>query len=265
MMNKTISCGLKHLNDELQFEIARYLDETGISQLRRVCKELLASITSAVFTDALQWRFGYLLAAKPSELTSVLNRIPEQDRNPEKIYKALVSADNDIIKQYDKKKVIAAVNRNGWALEFASNDLSNDKEVVLAAVNQNATALLYASDDLRNNPEVVLAAVNQNGGALQYDSDNLKNNKKLNPKHRRIKMYKQQSNLFHDIRVINSYGDVKCFHRRVPDHHVKLIQAASHLTVTIVKTYKVDRSYRRRKESDERNSNDANQSYDQNN
>ena len=29
MRKKQISCGFKHLNDELQFEIARYLDEPG--------------------------------------------------------------------------------------------------------------------------------------------------------------------------------------------------------------------------------------------
>ena len=78
-------------------------------------------------------------------------------------------------------------------------------------------------------------------------------------------MYKQQTNLFHDIRVINSYGKVKCFHRRVPDHHMKLIQAASHLTVTIVKTYKVDRSYRRRKDYGDRNSKNTSQNYNNNN
>jgi hypothetical protein len=75
-------------------------------------------------------------------------------------------------------------------------------------------------------------------------------------------MYKQQTSLFHDIRVVNSYGNVRCFHRRVPDHHMKLIQAASHLTVTIVKTYKVDRSYRRRKDYGSRNNQNINQSSD---
>ena len=51
----------------------------GISHLRLVCRELHASITSDVFTNALQWRFGFLLAEQPSVLTSVLNRIQEQD------------------------------------------------------------------------------------------------------------------------------------------------------------------------------------------
>ena len=174
MMNKTISCGFKHLNDELQFEIARYLNETGISQLRLVCKELRASITSDIFTDALQRRFGYLLAAKPSQLTSVLNGIPEN--NPENIYKALASSTNPIIKKYDKKKVLAAVKKSGWALEYASDDLRNNPEVVLAAVKKNGWALEYASDDLRDDKEVVLAAVNQNAAALQYASDDLRNN-----------------------------------------------------------------------------------------
>ena len=178
MMNKTISCGFKHLNDKLQFEIACYLDETGITHLRLVCRELHASITSDIFTDALQWRFGYLLAAKPSELTSVLNRIPEQNRNPEKIYKALASSTNTIIKKYDKKKVLAAVNFSiGDKLEYASDALRNDKEVVLAAVKLDGRALKYASADLKNDKDVVLAAMKQNGWALCWAGDDLRNDK----------------------------------------------------------------------------------------
>ena len=39
----------------------------------------------------------------------------------------------------------------------------NDKEVVLAAVQQNGYALQYASKELQNDREVVLAAVKQGG------------------------------------------------------------------------------------------------------
>jgi len=41
--------------------------------------------------------------------------------------------------------VLAAVKRNGRALEFASDDMTADKEVVLAAVRTTPTSLKYAS------------------------------------------------------------------------------------------------------------------------
>ena len=202
MMNKTISCGFHDIlgSNGVIKEIATYLDDTGITRLRPVCRELYTSITSDVFTNALQRRFGYLLASKPSALTTLVKGIPED--NPENRYKALASSTNTIIKQYDKRNVIAnvkknwraledasyrlrtdkevvlfAVKQNGDALQYASNDLKTDKEVALAAVNQNWRSLQYASDDLKNNRAVVLAAVNQSGWALQYASADLRNDK----------------------------------------------------------------------------------------
>ena len=41
----------------------------------------------------------------------------------------------------------------------------NDKQIVLAAVRRDGLALQYASDEMNNNREVVLAAVKQRGGA----------------------------------------------------------------------------------------------------
>lgn len=65
--------------------------------------------------------------------------------------------------------------------------------------------------------------------------------------------------VFCDVYIVNSYGNVKCFHRRVPKAHVDWLDKASHLTVKIVKTYKVDNSYRnRRKRSFKRSSNSQN-------
>jgi hypothetical protein len=68
--------------------------------------------------------------------------------------------------------VLAACDRNGWALEYASAALKDDREVVLAACNQdwNGRALMYASDAMKDDREVVLAACNQDGYALQYAS-----------------------------------------------------------------------------------------------
>jgi hypothetical protein len=73
--------------------------------------------------------------------------------------------------------VLAAVNRNGSALSYASDDLKNDRDVVLAAVEQNGRALYSASADLKNDRDVVLAAVNQDGTALMCASADLKNDR----------------------------------------------------------------------------------------
>ena len=48
----------------------------------------------------------------------------------------------------DREAVLAAVRKNGSALEYASEALDN-KAVVLAAVRQDGNALNYASEALR--------------------------------------------------------------------------------------------------------------------
>ncbi len=55
---------------------------------------------------------------------------------------------------------------------------------------------------------------------------------------------KKDYSVYCDIFVHNTMGNVKCFHRRVPEEHVKILQIAKHLDVKIIKTYKVDNSYK---------------------
>ena len=74
----------------------------------------------------------------------------------------------------DRDVVLAAIRKNSWALEFASEQLKGDKDVVLAAVQQDGWALEFASEQLKGDKDVVLAAVQQNGLALQYASEQLK-------------------------------------------------------------------------------------------
>ena len=49
-------------------------------------------------------------------------------------------------------------------------ELRGDRDVVLAAVQQDGDALEYASAELQADREVVLAAVQQDGYALEYAS-----------------------------------------------------------------------------------------------
>ena len=73
------------------------------------------------------------------------------------------------------KKTIAlnAVTDDGYNL-YKLKDFQNDRDVVLAAVQQNGFALKYASEELKKDREIVLAAVRQNGYALEYASEHLK-------------------------------------------------------------------------------------------
>ena len=50
----------------------------------------------------------------------------------------------------DKNEALIVVRQNGYALEYASEELRNDREVVLEAVKQDDWALRYASDELQN-------------------------------------------------------------------------------------------------------------------
>jgi len=84
-----------------------------------------------------------------------------------------------ILASSDKAIVLAAVKKNGFALQFASEDLKNDREIVLAAVQQNGLALAYASPDIQAESAIVLKAFKQNGFALQYASKDLKDNREF--------------------------------------------------------------------------------------
>ena len=74
----------------------------------------------------------------------------------------------DFIKHKQKDSMLAAVRQNGWALQFAHEDLKRDRDVVLAAVRQNGLVLQFAHEDLRRDRDVVLAAIEQNPWALQF-------------------------------------------------------------------------------------------------
>jgi len=74
---------------------------------------------------------------------------------------------------YYRDLVLAAVQRRGWTLEYASAELKADHDVVLAAVQQYGNALRHESKELQADREVVLAAVTQDGNALRHASKEL--------------------------------------------------------------------------------------------
>ena len=77
------------------------------------------------------------------------------------------------------KALLIAVNQNGFALQYATEEQKNDPNIVLAAVKQNGQALMYASYDLKKNPEIVKAAIEQDCDAFKSASPRLQNNPDL--------------------------------------------------------------------------------------
>ena len=55
----------------------------------------------------------------------------------------------------DKAFVLERVKYNGWALQFASDNLKKDREIVLEAVKNRSLALQDASEDLKKDREIV--------------------------------------------------------------------------------------------------------------
>ena len=77
----------------------------------------------------------------------------------------------------NKDVVLAAVANNGQALQWASEELRGDKDVVLASVVSNGSVLKWASEKLRGDKDVVLASVTNNGRALQWASIDIRGDK----------------------------------------------------------------------------------------
>ena len=73
----------------------------------------------------------------------------------------------------DGELLLAAVRKDGRALQYASAELQADRGLVLAAVRKDGRALQYASAELQADRELVLAAVRKNGRALKYASAEL--------------------------------------------------------------------------------------------
>mmetsp|Transcript_6533 Transcript_6533/g.11425 ORF Transcript_6533/g.11425 Transcript_6533/m.11425 type:complete len:299 (-) Transcript_6533:79-975(-) len=54
--------------------------------------------------------------------------------------------------------LLASVQKNGYALEYASPSLQNDKQVVMAAVKNRPNAIKYAHEQKKRDPDILVAA-----------------------------------------------------------------------------------------------------------
>lgn len=116
---------------------------------------------------------------------SLLNCAPPEDfRDATKVLAAVCHCGYDLnmcpMFQSDRKIVLAAVEANGMALQYAAKSLQADKEIVLAAVTRDAFALKYADKSMKADREVVLAALTGSGGhrdALRLSAEELKSDR----------------------------------------------------------------------------------------
>jgi hypothetical protein len=79
----------------------------------------------------------------------------------------------------DRDLVLAAVKKNGNMLKFAAPALKADREVVLEAVKRFGGMLAKAAKALKGDREIVLAAVKQFGQALAFATPELKADREL--------------------------------------------------------------------------------------
>ena len=54
-----------------------------------------------------------------------------------------------------------AVSQNGWALQYAKEELKDDCEIVMKAVSNDGHALRHATQELNSNQEMMQAALEQ--------------------------------------------------------------------------------------------------------
>lgn len=108
---------------------------------------------------------------------SILERVPNL-RDKRALVLEAVQINGMVIQNtpfYDDEEIVlAAVNNNGHALEYASEKLRDNHNMVLAAVNNNGGALKFASKWWRDDYGIVSAAIKSNGWALGYASKRLR-------------------------------------------------------------------------------------------
>lgn len=166
---------------ELTLTISRALGETDKDGLLKDIKKNPAVFAET--TDAFKGDKDVVYQAV-SRNGMMLEHASSEMRNDKEIFlaavrkhhKAVAFASEDLRKTlhelamgteeeymgYDYKVVSNAVNRNGLALEFATDEWKDDKNLALVAVAKHAEALQFVSERLRNDVEVVQAAIRNN-------------------------------------------------------------------------------------------------------
>jgi len=125
---------------------------------------------SSRFSNCSRRELVELVRACPMSLRSV----PPEYRRDREIVLAAVQEEGaalqfaDSTLRIDRGVVLSAVRQAGWALQFAAISLQADREIVMAAVKQSGWALYWAAPILRADKEVVMTAVGRDPLALRF-------------------------------------------------------------------------------------------------
>jgi hypothetical protein len=113
--------------------------------------------------------------------TNSIHDPEEKPVNLKEILKKQINREGEktMLAREDRDIVLAAVQKDGLALAYASRELNNNTDILIAAVQQNGLALAYASRELRANSGLVLTAMKQNVYALELAPPELKDNKEF--------------------------------------------------------------------------------------
>lgn len=75
----------------------------------------------------------------------------------------------------DKDLVLAAVARDQYLLQCASDELQNDKNFILTAIEKNSFVLQAVNEEFKKDKEIILATVSRHGGTLVAVDDVFRN------------------------------------------------------------------------------------------
>lgn len=171
-----VAIGVKAIVEEAQMAIQA---ETGIEPLSQRLFYGLQELRAGDTLDRL------LAPAGPAEVLLV-RRSPQQVawlRELEALkFGAVVWLSIQQDAASDREVVLAAVSKDGSALEHAAKELQADREVVLRAVTTSflGTALRHADELLRADREIVLAAMGTSSGmALRYAAEELRADREI--------------------------------------------------------------------------------------
>jgi hypothetical protein len=79
----------------------------------------------------------------------------------------------------DQKTAINKVRKQGLEIQNLPEEFKNDELVVLAALENDEYALNFASNELKNNREFIKKVVKKNGRALQFAGESIKADKEI--------------------------------------------------------------------------------------
>jgi hypothetical protein len=130
----------------------------------------------------LDFVFERCMALVPGETNRYL-----RDRDREKREQQQLEEENkqepqrpDPVEDWDNRiQVLAAVKRNGFNLQHASEALRGTKEIVVAAVTDEGGALRYASPELRDDKSVVMRSIESDPYAYYHASAALRADKQI--------------------------------------------------------------------------------------